>query len=471
MKILLTNILLCVFSISFSQTWEEVANTQYQSLRTFYVDPIDSLLYIGGHFRYMIDGADTVDARGIVSWDGNMFANLDFFPNSGCANDYNCNPVISIIRFQDEIYCTLYNSSLEVQSTDEIMGLARWDGIKWDTVGAGVRGIVYEQRIYKDELYVMGRFPEAGNLVVNGIAKWDGNEWHDVGFPYYYDEDDAIDIFASMVHNDELYVAGNFWSADETVKDVAKYDGENWHPVGNGVQGGWDDVGDIIVYKDEIYICGDFKAAAGNAGNKIMKLVNNEWIDVGGSFSTSGVVHEMLIWDDLLYVFGGFSSLSDGTPFKNIAMWDGEKWCGSTTYFNGKILRAIRYQDNLIIRGSFTDIDGQIIRKFAKWDGGHLADTCQDLSTNLAVNQQKKITLSISPNPTTQKIHFHLQKLPIASVARITLINPFGKVVLKTQQTLQSQNTLDVEHLPGGVYFLTVEMEGQRYVRKVVLQK
>ena len=58
-------------------------------------------------------------------------------------------------------------------------------------------------------------------------------------------------IDAFIVYKDELYVGGNFTNSfGLTGNYIAKWNGSKWSAVGNGVDGG---VGALIIYNDELY--------------------------------------------------------------------------------------------------------------------------------------------------------------------------------------------------------------------------
>ncbi|MDR0863524.1 MAG: T9SS type A sorting domain-containing protein [Candidatus Symbiothrix sp.] len=68
--------------------------------------------------------------------------------------------------------------------------------------------------------------------------------------------------------------------------------------------------------------------------------------------------------------------------------------------------------------------------------------------------------ISIYPNPTTGKLEIGNGELKIQ---QISIFNMLGRNVLNTQQT-----TLDISHLPTGVYFVQIKTEKGRVTKKVV---
>ena len=447
-----------------SQTWEPFGNTAHD-VTCLYYDSTDNSLYIGGIFLWF----DSLQAKGLVKWDGQTFSTVGDFPNQ----TYGIPPstvdaVSSIIRFKDEIYCSMRNGAW---NPGEIRGIAKWNGISWDSI-AGIDGQVFEQIVFNNELYIMGRYWER-NDSIRSILKWDGNSWHDVGFqawlgmPYY------ITILAATVFEGELYIGGNFWNSDQSVRDVAKFDGTNWHPVANGIKGGFDDVGDLVIYKDELYACGDFKASSGNAGNKIMKLKDNEWVDVGGSFEQGlGTAFRMLVYNDKLYVFGDFDNKAGGVPVHKIAIWDGERWCGLDHDFNKGIVYGEVYDGDLIIGGGWEYIDGQEIMGIARWTGGDHVDSC-----SMPVDYKEVFThspmLDIFPNPSSHKVHVGIKfQHQLFASSSLCIVNLFGQNIYhKLLPTGQSEFNFEIE-ITGwnpGLYLLTLQSGNEIKTKKIVV--
>lgn len=459
-QILLLNTLL------FCQNWHPVVpDPQLQSVYTFYHDSIENDLYIGGRFRY-ING---LDAKGIVKWDGQTFSTLGDFPNE--CNNYNCYEVYSIMRYKGQIYCTFINGAW---LPGEIRGLARWNGVQWDSIG-GLEGIVYDQVIYNEELYIMGRFEMLEDVTVNTIVKWDGENWHGVQFPYPTLVGPST-INCGVVYNGDLYVGGNFWNDDESIVGIARYDGANWYPVAGGIKGSLDNIFDMEVYNGELYVGGSFRKSAGNTGNKIMKLVGDEWAEVGGGFDSShGFATKMLVYHNKLYVFGIFYTVGGGIPAQNIAVWDGERWCGlGSTFDESSIVGAVVYEEDLFICGNFDTIDGVNVEVLARWTAGDYLDVCGEPVSG-ATDIGPQHSFSLSPNPAHSQIQISAA-LPAdyRGPAVLSAHNLLGQLVWSQSREpgyAEIQKTVDVGGWPPGVYVFSLEAGGRVWNERVVISE
>lgn len=229
-------------------------------------------------------------------------------------------------------------------------GVARFDGTDWVSVGGGITmgypGIsnlsVFKILEWNDgngsDLYVAGRFLEAGGVPTNSIARWDGTSWSALGagvlpsgtitLPYIYD---MVAFNGPTGH--QLIVSGRFeLMGTQVVNSIAAWDGSSWSPLGSGLT----------------------------------------------SFGEPGFGHQLIAHDpdglgERLFVTGGFST-AGGVPVDNAAVWDGVSWAATTLPNNTQSQMEI-YDDGtgraLFIAGGFDEVNGVASKNIAK-----LTDPC-----------------------------------------------------------------------------------------------
>ena len=103
-------------------------------------------------------------------------------------------------------------------------------GIAGPSLGEGLSGFVYALAVSHGALYAGGQF--FGEWKDIHIAKWDGLQWSPVG--------EGVNGFgfvnALAVYKGDLYAAGSFTLADaQAASNIAKWDGQEWSPVGSGL--------------------------------------------------------------------------------------------------------------------------------------------------------------------------------------------------------------------------------------------
>jgi hypothetical protein len=186
-------------------------------------------LYAGGEFTLAGDAA----SYGIARWDGSRWHPL------GTGMD---GPVSTLVvdAADDLIAGGTFTRAGGVVANY----IARWDGSRWHPLGSGMSTSRFGASIFalavdaSGSLYAGGIFTRAGDVEASGIARWDGVNWHPLGAGL----GGEVSPYLNAVVVDEaghLYVGGQFSTAgDVTAYHIARWDGSHWSPVGTGVRGG-----------------------------------------------------------------------------------------------------------------------------------------------------------------------------------------------------------------------------------------
>ncbi|MEN8731357.1 MAG: hypothetical protein ABF321_02160 [Bacteroidia bacterium] len=133
--------------------------------------------------------------------------------------------------------------------SEEMSGIARWNGSQWEKLGGGLDGTAYTATVYNGKLAVGGRFKKADGRECNGIAIWDGSSWSDLdgGFQGEYDV-----VLSLLANGEELIVGGDFEEAGDVYSPyVIKWDGTQWVELPSSVPSS---VGAMTIYNDKLYI-------------------------------------------------------------------------------------------------------------------------------------------------------------------------------------------------------------------------
>jgi len=236
--------------------------------------------------------------------------------------------------------------------------------------------------------------------------------------------------------------------------------------------GGNDDVGKLIVYKDDVYVGGGFRVSTGNAGNAIMRFRDGEFVDVGGSFDSelSSVV-DMVVYNEKLFVFGLFNSVGGGIPAQNIASWDGEKWCGYGFDFDQRIRAAEVLGDRLYIGGPFDSINYQPYNHLAFWEGELEPIVCGNPVSTTSEDQMTTLQINLFPNPVTSQLNIQLPSL--STPADLTIQNLQGQTLFRDRIQLSpalQTHEIQVVDWPAGLYILRVQSGARQWVRKFVVE-
>lgn len=248
--------------------------------------------------------------------------------------------------------------------------VAAWDGQSWSNLAGGVtEGHIFERvsalAVYNGQLIVGGTFGKAGDVPVNGIAAWDGTEWHPLGQGIYGGFSEP-EVAALEVYNGRLIAGGAFTSAgDGPANFIAAWDGTDWAPLGVGTSFA---VTSLQSHAGDLFVGGQF-TSAGNAVPQTAHLAKwdgTNWHSVGGG--TNNTVWDFQVFDDALYVGGGFTQVGS-TQASFVARWDGSHWSTLDSGTSGTVSALAEHLGELIVGGQFQFAGGTNASNIARWDG------------------------------------------------------------------------------------------------------
>ncbi|MBO9327013.1 MAG: hypothetical protein J7463_17125, partial [Roseiflexus sp.] len=251
--------------------------------------------------------------------------------------------------------------------------LARWDGSQWHAVGGtnAITGTINAIVVSGNDVYVGGIFTNAGGVSgANNLARWDGSRWHAVGGT------NAITgtVNTIAVSSSDVYIGGFFTKAGGVsgANNLARWDGSQWHAVGGGTNG---IVASIAISGTNVYIGGAFFNVGGVSGtDSLARWDGSRWHPVGGATSSginNGFVASIAISGPNVYVGGQFTNAGGVTGANNLARWDGSRWLtvGSPGAINGPVYAIAVSGSNVYAGGGFTNAGGSGASYLARWDG------------------------------------------------------------------------------------------------------
>ncbi len=377
-------------------------------------DGAGEALYVGGSFTE----AGATDAQNIAEWTGSDWETVGDWTVDGAQvrPDH-------LAVFDDEISAKLFIGERHRA------GLITWDGVNADTVGedALVDGseqfadgviagesrlvIVSDSLLYWDGAEFDWGFPAVvgeGSIRdllvaddgvtptlyacgdIGGIegercyvAKWTGDSWQ--GLPGLDSHLHAADVWAiAHVPDAEastLYATGAFPTDADIAGDIAAWDGEQWLPLGTGLQGQYFDYGSALAVYDtgagpELYVSGHFETAGGVPAKNIARWDGGQWHGLKSGLGNPADVMRVanVGHGERLYVIGDFYGV-DNMPVGYIAAWDGSDWHSLEGGFDAEPRAlAVLHEDEqevLYVAGDFTTAGGRPCPGFAKWNGEH----------------------------------------------------------------------------------------------------
>lgn len=188
----------------------------------------DSLLLIGGR----IIAADGISVYNLSAWDGAAYSAY-----AGGTTDY------IHVMFTDTIneYLYISGSFTAVGGILPVNYFAKWDGQNWFDIVGTADCNVNDFELYQNQLYAAGCFYKIGGDSITGIARFNGVSWDSLAFK------DIPGPQVMEVFQDELYVGGGFTQiGDSLFPGLAKWS----YPLDSACK---DMYAGIAVHPDTIY--------------------------------------------------------------------------------------------------------------------------------------------------------------------------------------------------------------------------
>ncbi len=348
----------------------------------------------------------------IARWDGATVRPL----GAGLRLTFDEADVRGLAVYNNELYAA---GDFDLAGSTPVAGIARWNGTTWSAVGTGLRhsingtaGVGRCLAVHSGALVVGGEFDRAGGVVVNNLARWNGTAWSGLGAGSF------APVYALAVHGTQLVAAGQFqlaggavampgawngatWTAmganapttpsvalcsvgthlyADTGAALARYDGSGWTMAGlvNGIFSGVEgtSIRALHAFGGELWVGGEFTRAGSTPNQLAVASASvvafdgvNGWRSLGGGQGLGNHAVRMLPWRNGLVAAGmGDAGAAAST---GLAFYDGDRWSaiGRFSGGNGGVSDGAVYQGDLIVTGSFAQIDGQPFPGIARFDG------------------------------------------------------------------------------------------------------
>lgn len=356
-------------------------------MRNIYTDTVADAIYFCG--ASSIDGDFNFEDEGISVYSNGDWDTLGVFSNMP-----EC-----IVRWGDTLVVG--------GGFPHINGLpmpycAGWVAGQWVPFGDFQEVGPYKFRIIDGDLYAIGAFVHVDGHLCNGLAKRVGGEWENVGSMAGVMQNYLSDL---TKYDGHLIMAGAVGFNWTSARGVAILNDTTWEPLGPGIVGTWGQGRALAVYQGDLYVGGAIDINDGNAGHGIMRWDGNQFHPVGDGFQgmyndfsmPTGAV-AMQVRNGLLYCSGQFR-YAGHVPAMGVATWDGTNWCG----FGGDLGLVVGsfdfYHDTLFV-GPFHEAEGVDVNCAAKYIGSY-PDTCSQTTTAIAqslIGVGKELLLVVSPD-------------------------------------------------------------------------
>lgn len=163
-----------------------------------------------------------------------------------------------------------------------------------------------------------------------GITQWNGTFWSKLPSLYIYNNGPNVgempEIKSMIVYKDELYIAGTFQRSDLNESTmIVKFDGQNWLSLSHPVIGPIDTIfkstaNSLSIYDDKLFIAGKFTLRSAPQTNLL--IWDGDSLKADDSLRFNDEIHDMEVVNNELYIAGAFTEVN-GYSAENIVKWNG----------------------------------------------------------------------------------------------------------------------------------------------------
>jgi hypothetical protein len=452
-----------------AQSWSPAGKFDY-SPSVMYEDTVDGKFWVAGRFSWF----DSTEIHGFGYLTGDTVIGI----GRGFGNDTLTNLpygtgvpyVYGLCRFQGDLYAT---GLFEYAGGQVVNGIAKWGANDWEPIGSGLSlegdfgaGSGWTLKVINNEMYLAGIFDSINGIEAHGLAKFNGNTWSSAFSIPRFTSTNINRIYDVEWFQGELYIGGVIYQPGSSpqILGLAKWDGNNWVGVGNGMYGNLPYFSRLTTFQNKLILAGSFNYAQNPGsipGNCITSWDGTNWDTLQGGLHLDGNIADIAVHGSDLYVAGYFLSIGNIIA-SGIAKWDGNQWCSESLSPSFSPEEIAFFGDTLFSSQGFncfpTSTDC-----FAKWTGGQFGDSCQMVGSPEPTGEASPIVLF--PNPVTAS--FQIQLADDMQQCQISIFDALGRSI-RVDETYRKGESVSVTNLASGIYFVRILVNSKQNVIRLL---
>lgn len=342
---------LLICSAGKSQTWEPLGTTlpQVNNLcEEMCVDTINDLLIVGGRFT-QVDG---LPVNYLASWDGGSWSAMPHMGTGGWVDH--------IAYYDSSVWVIGSFSSAGGGALSVPHNWARHSPSGWDLPVNFALGGPGHATVTDSLLFLSGTFNVPGDLLV-------GLDDEQVIQYSPFNNSSSGSVATIYNYQGTRYIGGGFsmLNGNPNVSNFVTINNLN-NPVPVGGFGADGPIREMIEYQGDLIVAGGFNMIAGESITNLARFDGTNWHALG---SPDGVVEDLEVFDGKLYAAGLFDTIG-GVASRRISVWNGQYWkrvAHASNNIQGVGVYDIEvYNNELYICGDFGTINGQFISEIAR---------------------------------------------------------------------------------------------------------
>ncbi len=241
-----------------STTWTTIGTLEGTSMGT--PASIGGALYIVGNFS----SVNGTPINHIAKWNGTTWS------DAGAGITLNADSMVqSICQVGSQLYASTFNNDLVGVDMIQTSHILQWNGSAWVTHTSNINPLVQTMIAMGNDLVVGGLIDSIDGVPCgNNVARWNGSTWSALGSGV----NGAVNVLK--------YTHGLLYAGTQVDYEfLREWNGSTWEEVGGGPN---NDVWDIAVLGDELFITGSFNEVGSN-------ITDGEGIVVNLAISSSNI--------------------------------------------------------------------------------------------------------------------------------------------------------------------------------------
>ncbi len=363
--------------------------------RCFVVSSDSACLFVGGTFKYVRQGQDSLLAAGLARWDGSQWSVSDLDPPLPDSIAGTFRNVLSIAQVGDTLLVGnsggYWNWDYTVMNHGTRLVNGAWQPFGEPNFGIdlfNVNGRTFIGGDNTDSIFgqAMQGVGEYRNGIVNPLPNSPFNQ--------------PLDFYGATYWHGQYYFAGNTWG-ELGSPDIVAYDGDStWSGVGGGMGIGW--LQTVAGFGDSLYVGGYFFPGGNNLSTHIQLFDGTQWQPFFPQVEYIGQVWDIQVYQGALYVWGTYHFQGESTLY-GLLRFDGRELCaigGPMDVAQGKMA----FFQHSIYASLYTWYPGLEL----EWIGylpldGLIPDTCITI-TQSGISEREVEQLGVYPNPGTDHL-------------------------------------------------------------------
>lgn len=428
--------------------WQTLDPGFSRNIRSLQYDVLRDRLYCFGAFETI----GTLQANGAVYFEGNTWTAM----GSGVVNP-SAFPIVSSVMVGDSVFVSGFFTV--IGGVPGTRYTAAWNGEEWASIGgSGSTGIAWGLRFVDGKVLACGAFSEMGGLACNSSAILDNGAWSTLcAYP-----PNSIDLSytSGAVYNSEYYLGGNI-NGMPNLNEIGRVVNDTLVEFGGGIRGdSW--VNDMKVFRDKLWVAGEFYTFSGNAASGLMTWDGNSWANPFPQVTFTGQVHDIVVEGERLF-FSGRSTVPGYNDTYQLGVFDGTQLCLFGKNINAVLSPiALVAGNKLAVAPNTPDlvVNGVAIGLLATYDLNHEPDTCFTISIGMdEAHATTDTDLLLFPNPASTEVGLAFgQAWEHQGQADVLIHDALGRNVRTYSITPRmGQNTLlPLGELPKGIYLMRI---------------